>query len=96
MRDSKGYQVLGFESFEAWGEVRFNFKKPYLYQLAKAAEIQKNLGESAIADNTPESQLRPLSKDGGNSEINKFRNCGKYPRTPTKTPIQNQQKYRNL
>jgi hypothetical protein len=57
MRDRKGWQALGFESFEAYGEQEWNYSQSYIYRLSKAEEIQATL--SPIGE-IPETHLRPL------------------------------------
>ncbi len=57
MRDRKGWQALGFASFEAYGEQEWNYNQSYIYRLSKAEEIQSTL--SPIGE-IPETHLRPL------------------------------------
>ncbi len=57
MRDRKGWQALGFVSFEAYGEQEWNYSQSYIYRLSKAEEIQATL--SPIGE-IPETHLRPL------------------------------------
>lgn len=61
MRDSKGYKVLGFDTFEEWGKKAIGYKSSHLYRLATAAEIQRSLN-SPMGEKITERQLRPLSK----------------------------------
>jgi hypothetical protein len=57
MRDRKGWLVLGFSSFEDYGEKEWNYSQSYIYRLSKADEIQATL--SPIGE-IPETHLRPL------------------------------------
>jgi hypothetical protein len=57
MRDRKGWQALGFTSFEDYGEKEWNYSQSYIYRLSKAEEIQVTL--SPIGE-IPEAHLRPL------------------------------------
>lgn len=48
--------------FEEYGEKARGIQKTHLYQIAKAAEVQLSLGDSAIAEKKiPETHLRPLA-----------------------------------
>jgi hypothetical protein len=63
MRDRKGWKALGYSSFEDYGDKEWGYKTSYLYGITKAAEIQKVIENSAIAEKQiPEGQLRPLSQ----------------------------------
>ena len=65
MRDRKGWQALGYASFEEYGQREHGYGQAYVYRLAAAAEIQIQISNSPIGENTqdlPEGQLRPLSK----------------------------------
>ncbi|WP_428356040.1 hypothetical protein [Methyloprofundus sp.] len=43
MRDTKAYNALGFDSYNAWGESTLNLKKSRLNELAQAGEVQQEL-----------------------------------------------------
>jgi hypothetical protein len=61
MRDRKGWKVLGYSSWEEYGEKEWDYGKQYLYRLATASRIESivsPIGEKQI----PESQLRPLTQ----------------------------------
>jgi uncharacterized protein YeeX (DUF496 family) len=60
VRDTKAYLVLGYDSFEAYGQSEFGYERRYLERLAVAAEIQNQLGPIGPKE-IPESQLRPLA-----------------------------------
>ena len=65
MRDRKGYLALGYSSFDEYGQKEHGYGQAYVYRLAAAAEIQAQIDDSPIGENSediPESQLRPLSK----------------------------------
>jgi len=65
MRDRKGWQVLGYRSFEDYGEKEFGYTKVHLYRLANAAEIEMSLKSNQLVtqdQEIPESQLRPLAQ----------------------------------
>lgn len=65
MREKKGYLILGFESFEKYGEARFGFSRQHLNRLADAHAIQKviePIGANSISKEIKESVLRPLKE----------------------------------
>jgi len=65
MRDRKGWQVLGYGSFEEYGEQEFGYTKVHIYRLANAAEMELSLKSNQLVTQDreiPESQLRPLAK----------------------------------
>jgi hypothetical protein len=63
MRDRKGWKALGYSSFEDYGDKEWGYKTSYLYGITKAAEIQKVIENSAMAEKEiPERQLRHLSQ----------------------------------
>ena len=61
MREKKGYLILGFESFEKYGEARFGFSIQHLNRLANAHAIQ-NVIEPIGSKEISESVLRPLGQ----------------------------------
>lgn len=61
MRQKKGYLILGFESFEKYGEARFGFSRVHLNRLADAHAIQ-NVIEPIGSKEIKESVLRPLGQ----------------------------------
>lgn len=61
MREKKGYLILGFESFEKYGEARFGFSIQHLNRLANAHAIQ-NVIEPVGSKEISESVLRPLGQ----------------------------------
>lgn len=61
MREKKGYLILGFESFEKYGEARFGFSIQHLNRLANAHAIQ-NVIEPIGSKEIAESVLRPLGQ----------------------------------
>ena len=63
MRDRKGWKALGYLSFEDYGDKEWSYKTSYLYGITKAAEIQKVIENSSMAEkDIPERQLRPLTQ----------------------------------
>ena len=61
MRDRKGWKVLGYSSWEEYGDKEWGYGQQYLYRLATASRIEaivSPIGEKQI----PESQLRPLAQ----------------------------------
>jgi len=62
MREKKGYLILGFESFEKYGEARFGFSRQHLNRLADAHAIQNVIEPiGANSKEIKESVLRPLT-----------------------------------
>lgn len=61
MREKKGYLILGFESFEKYGEARFGFSRQHLNRLADAHAIQ-NVIEPIGSKEIKESVLRQLGQ----------------------------------
>lgn len=60
IRDRKGWQSMGYKSFEEYGEKCFGYSLSYMQRLAKAAEIQHDI--KSPKGEIPETQLRPLGK----------------------------------
>lgn len=64
MRDRKGWQALGYGSFEEYGEKEFGYTKVHIYRLANAAEMEMSLRSNQLVTQDrelPESQLRALA-----------------------------------
>ena len=60
MRDRKGWKVLGFSSWEDYGDKEWDYSVRHLNRLATAFETQKSLGPIGLE--IPEGQLRPLTQ----------------------------------
>ena len=63
MRDRKGWKVLGYGSFEEYGEKEHGYGQAYIYRLAQVAEITLQI--STIVEKPekiPASQIIPLAK----------------------------------
>jgi hypothetical protein len=54
MREKKGYLILGFESFEKYGEARFGFSRQHLNRLADAHAIQNVIEPIGANSNSKE------------------------------------------
>ncbi len=61
LRDRDGWRVLGYESWEEFGDVELNLGVRYLNQITTAASIQNSLGAIAPEENIKETHLRPLT-----------------------------------
>ena len=60
MRDRKGWKVLGFSSWEDYGDKEWDYSVRHLNRLATAFETQKSLGPMGLE--ISERQLRPLNQ----------------------------------
>ena len=61
MRDRKGWKVLGYSSWEDYGEKEWDYSVRHLNRLATAESTQKLL-EPIGSKDIPEGQLRPLTQ----------------------------------
>jgi len=64
MRDRKGWQALGYESFKEYGEKELGYQENYIYKLVNAAEISLQIGfdPDCTMVQPSERQLRPLTQ----------------------------------
>ncbi len=61
MRDRKGWKVLGYSSWEDYGEKEWGYGQQYLDRLATASRIESIITPIGVKQ-IPESQLRPLTQ----------------------------------
>ena len=61
MRDRKGWKVLGYSSWEEYGEKEWDYGRQYLDRLATASRIEYIIAPIG-AKQIPESKLRPLNQ----------------------------------
>lgn len=62
MYERQGWQVLGYESWRAYGQEEFGYSETHIYRLMDAAKVERDI--SPIGENgsvIPESHLRPFA-----------------------------------